>query len=230
MSLKLFFLLLIFFFIPFLILAVEKININTASLEELQKLTGVGPVIGQRIIEERPFSSIEDLIRVKGIGPKKLEDIKKQGLAWIGDTLNETTQAPRISENSSFQTRATKIDINEAPLEELVRIIHIGEIRARQLISLRPFYSLDDLREIKGIGEKSLEDIKKQGLAWVDPSFEKLRSKTIPKSNFLDKEGVASVIESQNSKSLNLFLTALSIAILSGFVILAIKTKFLAKR
>ncbi len=65
-----------------------------------------------------------------------------------------------------------KIDINTASLEDLVKIIHIGEVRARELISLRPFYSLDDLTKIKGIGETRLEDIKKQGLAWVSEQLQ----------------------------------------------------------
>jgi len=60
-----------------------------------------------------------------------------------------------------------KTDINAASLEDLVKIIHIGEARARELISLRPFSSLDELAKIKGIGEAKLNDIKEQGLAWV---------------------------------------------------------------
>ncbi|HUV81402.1 MAG TPA: lamin tail domain-containing protein [Patescibacteria group bacterium] len=62
---------------------------------------------------------------------------------------------------------AEKIDVNTAPLEKLVKIIHIGETRAGELIFLRPFSSLDELTGIKGIGEARLLDIKKQGLAWV---------------------------------------------------------------
>lgn len=60
-----------------------------------------------------------------------------------------------------------KININTAPLKDLTKIIHIGESRAQELISLRPFYSLDELGKIKGIGEARLNDIKKQGLAWI---------------------------------------------------------------
>ena len=63
------------------------------------------------------------------------------------------------------------IDINSAPLEELTKIIHIGEARGQELISLRPFYSLDDLDRINGISQGRVEDIKEQGLAWVDPAL-----------------------------------------------------------
>ncbi|MFH1462733.1 MAG: lamin tail domain-containing protein [bacterium] len=60
-----------------------------------------------------------------------------------------------------------KIDINTASLEDLVKIVHIGEARAKELISLRPFSSLDELTRIKGLGELRLKDIKEQGLASI---------------------------------------------------------------
>ena len=51
---------------------VEKININTASMKELQKLDGVGRGVAQRIIEYReangPFKRGEDLRKVEGVG------------------------------------------------------------------------------------------------------------------------------------------------------------------
>ena len=52
------------------------ININTASKEKLESLYGVGPVIADRIIAGRPYVGEDDLIRVKGIGPKKMASIR----------------------------------------------------------------------------------------------------------------------------------------------------------
>ena len=85
--------------------------------------------------------------------------------------------------SANFILAAEKIDINAASLEDLVKIIHIGETRARELISLRPFSSLDELIKIKGIGEARLKDIKEQSLAWIAPQSQpEIRLEPQPKT------------------------------------------------
>lgn len=60
--------------------ASDLVNINTANAAELQALSGIGPSMAQSIIDERtqngPFASIDDLMRVSGIGEKKFAKIK----------------------------------------------------------------------------------------------------------------------------------------------------------
>jgi len=55
----------------------QKINVNTANSELLQTLQGVGPSLAEAIITCReqsgPFHSLEDLRKIKGIGPKRAE-------------------------------------------------------------------------------------------------------------------------------------------------------------
>lgn len=58
-----------------------KISLNRAGLQELEHLPGVGPSLAKRILEWRQahggFKKIEDLLEVKGIGPKKFEKMRQ---------------------------------------------------------------------------------------------------------------------------------------------------------
>jgi len=51
------------------------IDVNSASQKELEALPGIDPVIARRIIDGRPYRTVEDLLRVKGIGEKRLAEI-----------------------------------------------------------------------------------------------------------------------------------------------------------
>jgi competence protein ComEC len=54
----------------------RRINVNTASQEELESLPGIGPVLAKRIIQGRPYRSVDGLLRVKGIGERRLAELR----------------------------------------------------------------------------------------------------------------------------------------------------------
>ena len=63
-------------------LSIEPINVNEASVELLAELPGIGPGKAQAIVEDRqangPFTTIEDLTRVKGIGDATVARLKDE--------------------------------------------------------------------------------------------------------------------------------------------------------
>ena len=56
------------------------VDLNTATIEQLDALPGIGPATAQKIVADRtengPFRSVDDLLRVTGIGAKKLDALK----------------------------------------------------------------------------------------------------------------------------------------------------------
>ncbi|MGZ0164116.1 MAG: ComEA family DNA-binding protein [Planctomycetales bacterium] len=68
-----------------------QIDLNSATWVELTQLRGVGPVTAKLIVSDReeagPFSSIDDLQRVKGIGPKTVEKNRR----WLRVGENESS-------------------------------------------------------------------------------------------------------------------------------------------
>lgn len=76
-----------------------------------------------------------------------------------GDNNNSVTKS---------DTHEDCIDINESSIDELKAIIHIGDSRAEELISYRPYNNIDELTKIHGIGDARLTDIKEQGLACIN--------------------------------------------------------------
>ncbi len=59
------------------------INMNTATVSEVQAIIHIGPERAAELIDLRPFSRLDDLTRIPGIGPARIADIKDQGIACM---------------------------------------------------------------------------------------------------------------------------------------------------
>lgn len=91
--------------------------------------------------------------------------IEKEGKVEQGQKATDSNLSTNSDSKKSHANHSDCININEASKEELMQITQIGEARAEQIISLRPFQSVDDLAKINGIGDARLKEIKEQGKA-----------------------------------------------------------------
>jgi len=144
----------------------------------------------------------------------------------LAPSTTELKPTPEAKEPESV-----RIDINSASTKDLQKITGVGPVLAQRIIDTKPFYSLDELTKVSGIGPKTLEDIKKQGLAWLDPALKPPQSE---KTEPLDKGLLAAAVTEpfrqghlggQVPKSLFIFLIALVLAVFSGTIILTLKKK-----
>jgi len=76
-----------------------QVNVNTATVAELERLPGIGPALAARIVAHREkngaFKQIDDLMLVQGIGEKSLERIKPYVALSGATTLSEDVRLPR---------------------------------------------------------------------------------------------------------------------------------------
>lgn len=128
---------------------------------------------------EEVISRIQNMgITLYGTDVNGTITVKTDGIEYTVLTKEDGTISTKNKESHSEKpeqphsrhevaTHNNCVDINQANLEALQQIIHIGPSRAEDIISMRPFKSVDGLLSINGIGKSRMSDIKTEGLACV---------------------------------------------------------------
>ena len=151
-------------------------NVNTANASDLQRVSRIGSVRAQAIIDYRnqhgPFQSLDELTRVRGIGAATIENFRRAGFCVKASTeasYYPTTPATpkQISSNNSTTKNNNCYNINTANSATLQRVRGIGPVKARAISDYRdqhgPFRSLDELTRVRGIGPATLENFRRSG-------------------------------------------------------------------
>lgn len=145
------------------------LDIRIATKEELICLPGIGEKRAEDIIayrETHPFASVNDIMKVKGIGAKTYMNILPDLLVFGDSTnyklVNTQTDSPKTAKSAKTKTDNNAIvNLNTATLEELCSLSGIGEVKAKAIMEWREengkFTSIEDITKVKGIGAKTLE-------------------------------------------------------------------------
>jgi comEA protein len=76
----------------------QPVNINTANSEQLQTVPGIGPATAEKILQLRKsygaFKSVDDLLAIRGLGPKRLEKMRKY--LTVGKDRKSTSAAKPV--------------------------------------------------------------------------------------------------------------------------------------
>ena len=146
-------------------------DINSASSAALQSVTGIGPAKAQAVLDHiqsnGPFSSIDDVTRVRGIGPATLRNIRDAGFCVDGDPQPQSeTPTPAASKPATASGNGCT-DINSASSAALESVTGIGPAKAQAVLeyiqSNGPFSSIDDVTRVRGIGPATLRNIRDAG-------------------------------------------------------------------
>lgn len=129
-----------------------KVDLNSASEQQLESLPGVGPATAKKIIAGRPYSSASDLSKagVSASTIKKITPLVTFGGATSAATAAEGKKAapakPSASSPSSTAGAAgALVDINSASPAELKELPGVGDATAKKIIAGRPYSSVSDL-------------------------------------------------------------------------------------
>ena len=155
------------------IAAAATININSASAKDLESLPGVGPAIAKKIIDNRPYKSIDELTKA-GLSKKAIDKLRPMVTvgtaapaaaappAAASKTAPAAAKAKAAAEKPAAAKLAPgqKVNINTATKDQLVALPGIGPAKAQAIIDGRPYKTTEDIMKVKGIKQRLYDKIK----------------------------------------------------------------------
>lgn len=144
----------------------ETIDPNRADWVEIARLPRIGPALADRVVVARdsggPFREAEDLLRVSGIGPATLDQIRP-----YLDLADPPASPSRTG--GPGERRPEVLDLNSASAAELETLPGIGPALASRIVEYRAsigrLRSIEELTEVPGIGRVTVERLRGRAIA-----------------------------------------------------------------
>jgi DNA uptake protein ComE-like DNA-binding protein len=150
-----------------------KVDINSASLKDLEALPGVGPATAKKIVAGRPYASVADLSKagVSASTITKITPLVSVGAApaAVPAAPAETAARARTArpERKPAEPASSAVDLNTASEKELETLPGVGPATAKKILAGRPYSSVADLSKA-GVSAGTIEKVK--GLVVVTPA------------------------------------------------------------
>ncbi|XP_055510974.1 endonuclease/exonuclease/phosphatase family domain-containing protein 1 [Leucoraja erinacea] len=149
----------------------ERLNINTATEEELMTLPGVNRMVAQNIVAYREciggFKKVEDLALVSGVGAARLAQVKLEICVASSKSVGSAQHSPGSTRRDPYSETlwsASRVNINLASAAQLAGLRGVTDEIARGIVSYRkergPFETVDDLAKVASVGWSLLERLR----------------------------------------------------------------------
>lgn len=136
-----------------------KVDINSASLKDLEELPGVGPATAKKIVAGRPYASVADLAKA-GVPASAIEQVTP--LVTVGaapaKVSGKTKSTKTHTQTPASAPPAGLVDLNTASQRDLEALPGVGSATAKKIAAGRPYTSVADLAKV-GVPASTIEKV-----------------------------------------------------------------------
>jgi DNA uptake protein ComE-like DNA-binding protein len=134
----------------------KRVDLNTATAQQLEDLPGIGPVQSKKIIDGRPYKNVDDLTKA-GIPASQVRRI--QSLVTVNTATSQsnkdvkpegkTLKSQKETKSTDKDAKPALVNLNTATAAQLQTLPGIGLASAKKIMAARPYKSVDDLSKSK---------------------------------------------------------------------------------